>query len=139
MLASVDGHIGPAEEATIPVTDEGLLRGDGAFEIMRLYSGRPFAYEDHLARLARTCAGLRLEPDFTSLRAEAAALLEQSGPVEGLLRFVLTRGGRRIALIEPRIRSSSGGVSSAPSRTQKNDHVEPSSTRPWGETSSASS
>jgi branched-chain amino acid aminotransferase len=101
MLASVDGLIGPAEEATIPVTDEGLLRGDGAFEVMRLYSGRPFAYEDHLARLARTCAGLHLEPDLAALRTEAAALLEQSGPIEGLLRLVLTRGGRRIALIEP--------------------------------------
>ena len=69
MLASVDGAIGPADEARIPVTDEGLLRGDGAFEVMRLYSGRPFALEDHLARLARTCAGLRLELDLDALRA----------------------------------------------------------------------
>ena len=52
MLASVDGAIGPADEARIPVTDEGLLRGDGAFEAMRLYGGRPFALEEHLARLA---------------------------------------------------------------------------------------
>lgn len=101
MLASIDGAIGPAEQATIPVTDEGLLRGDGAFEVMRLYSGRPFALEEHLARLARSCAGLRLEFDAAALRAELAALLEQAGPVEGLLRIVLTRGGRRIALVEP--------------------------------------
>jgi branched-chain amino acid aminotransferase len=101
MLASVDGNIGPADEARIPVTDEGLLRGDGAFEVMRLYSGRPFAYEDHVARLARTCAGLHLNADLVALRADVAALLEQSGPIEALLRLVLTRGGRRIALIEP--------------------------------------
>src|SRR6188768_3838260 len=101
MLASVDGAIGPADEARIPVTDEGLLRGDGAFEVMRLYSGRPFAYEDHLARLARTCAGLHLEHDAEALRVEVARLLERTGPTEGLLRLVLTRGGRRIALIEP--------------------------------------
>jgi branched-chain amino acid aminotransferase len=101
MLASVDGAIGPAEEARIPVTDEGLLRGDGAFEVMRLYGGRPFALEDHYARLGRSCAGLRLQPDFAALRAEVAALLEQSGPVVGILRIVLTRGGRRIAIVEP--------------------------------------
>src|SRR6478609_4939481 len=101
MLASVDGAIGPAEEARIPITDEGLLRGDGAFEVMRLYSGRPFAYEDHLARLGRTCAGLRLEFDADALRAEVVALLERAGAIEGLLRIVLTRGGRRIALLEP--------------------------------------
>ena len=63
MLASVDGAIGPAEEARIPVTDEGLTRGDGGFEVMRLYGGRPFALEEHLARLGRTCAGLRLDYD----------------------------------------------------------------------------
>ena len=101
MLASVDGAIGPAEEARIPVTDEGLLRGDGAFEATRLYGGRPFALEEHLARLQRSCAGLRLEADLDALRAEIAALLEAAGPVEGVLRIVLTRGGRRIVLVEP--------------------------------------
>src|SRR3954451_24720529 len=101
MLASVDGAIGPAGQARIPITDEGLLRGDGAFEATRIYGGRPFALEDHYARLRRSCAGLRLEPDFEALRAEVAALLEQAGPVEGVLRVVVTRGGRRIAFVEP--------------------------------------
>jgi branched-chain amino acid aminotransferase len=101
MLTSVDGTIGPAEEARIPVTDEGLTRGDGAFEVMRLYTGRPYALEDHFARLARTCAGLRLPADLDVVRAEVAALLDAAGPVEGLIRIVLTRGGRRIATIEP--------------------------------------
>ncbi len=101
MLASVDGTIGPAEEARIPITDEGLTRGDGGFEVMRLYEGRPFALADHFARLDRTCAGLRLPYDDEALRAEVAALLEQAGPVDALLRVVLTRGGRRILTIEP--------------------------------------
>jgi branched-chain amino acid aminotransferase len=101
MLASVDGAIGRAEEARVPATDEGLTRGDGGFEVMRLYAGRPFAYEDHMARLGRTAAGLRLDYDEDALRAEAAALLEASGPVDGLLRVIITRGGRRILTVEP--------------------------------------
>src|SRR3954467_11238178 len=101
MLASLDGAIGPVAETRIPVTDEGLLRGDGGFEVARLYGGRPFAMEDHYARLRRTCSGLRLEFDLTALRREIDALLEEAGPVEGLLRIVLTRGGRRLAMIEP--------------------------------------
>jgi branched-chain amino acid aminotransferase len=100
-LASLDGRIGPTADATISITDEGLLRGDGAFEVMRVYGGRPFALQDHDARLRRSCAGLRLEADFDALDAELAALLEASGPVDGLLRVVLTRGGRRIAIMEP--------------------------------------
>jgi branched-chain amino acid aminotransferase len=101
MLASVDGAIGPAEQALIPVTDEGLTRGDGGFEVMRLYAGRPFAYEDHIARLGNTTAGLRLDYDEDALRAEIAALLEAAGEVDALLRVVLTRGERRILTIEP--------------------------------------
>ena len=101
LLASVDGAIGPAEEARIPITDEGLLRGDGAFEVVRLYGGRPFALDDHYTRLARTCAGLRLDHDHDALRAEVAALLEATEPANALLRLVLTRGGRRIAVLEP--------------------------------------
>jgi branched-chain amino acid aminotransferase len=101
MLASLDGAIGPAEEARIPVTDEGLTRGDGAFEVLRLYGGRPFALAEHLARLERTCAGLRLPVDTGLLRAEIEALLGAAGAGDALLRVVLTRGGRRILTIEP--------------------------------------
>ena len=101
MLASVDGAIGPAEDARIPVTDEGLTRGDGAFEVIRLYGGRPFALADHYERLERTCAGLRLDHDADALRAEVTALLEAAGPAEALLRVVLTRGGRRVLTVEP--------------------------------------
>ena len=101
MLASVDGAIGPAEQAVIPVTDEGLTRGDGVFEVIRLYAGRPFALEEHMVRLANSCAGLRLDYDDDAVRAEVAALLEAAGPLEALLRVVLTRGGRRIMTIEP--------------------------------------
>jgi branched-chain amino acid aminotransferase len=100
-LASIDGQVGPAGEARISVTDEGLLRGDGAFEVMRLYAGRPFALRDHLDRLRHSCEGLRLDADHDALEGELSALLDASGSVEGLLRVVLTRGGRRIAMVEP--------------------------------------
>ena len=100
-LASVDGAITPVEQAVVPVADDGLLRGDGAFEVMRVYGGRPFALDDHFARLGRTCAGLRLEADLEALRAETGALLDRAAEPESLLRLVVTRGGRRIAIAEP--------------------------------------
>jgi len=100
-LASLDGTIAPVDETRIPVSDEGLLRGDGGFEVARLYGGRPFAIEDHYARLERTCAGIRLDVDHSALRREVDALLEHTGEVDALLRIVVTRGGRRLAIIEP--------------------------------------
>src|SRR4051812_27873816 len=99
-LASIDGAVMPAADATIPATDEGLLRGDGVFEVVRLYAGRPFAYDDHLTRLERSARNLRLPVDVEALRGDVEALLAQAGPMEALLRIVMTRGGRRLALIE---------------------------------------
>jgi branched-chain amino acid aminotransferase len=99
-LASLDGTVLPAAEAVIPVTDPGLLRGDGVFEVVRLYAGRPFALDDHLERMAGSSGNLRLPFDPGSLRADVEALLARAGDWDGLLRLVVTRGGHRLALLE---------------------------------------
>ncbi len=100
-LAILDGRVMPAAQATIPVTDEGLLRGDGVFEVIRLYAGEPYALEEHLERIARSAANLRLELSPMDVRADIAALLAEAEPVDAALRVLVTRGGRRIGLIEP--------------------------------------
>jgi branched-chain amino acid aminotransferase len=102
-LASVDGAVMLASEAVIPATDEGLLRGDGAFEVIRVYEGRPFALDEHLARLERSASNLRLPVDLEAVRADAWRLLATAGigPDHELLRIVITRGGRRLLLTEP--------------------------------------
>lgn len=102
-LASVDGAIMLAEGASIPATDEGLLRGDGVFEVIRIYDGVPFALEDHLRRLERSALNLRLPLDIQAVRSDAARLLAHAGagPDHELLRIVVTRGGRRLLLTEP--------------------------------------
>jgi len=100
-LASVDGKIGPTAEATIALKDDGLYRGDGAFEVIRLYSGKPFALVDHLDRLERSAGAVELSFDRSALEGEISALLSEAGSVEGQLRLIVTRGGRRIAATEP--------------------------------------
>jgi branched-chain amino acid aminotransferase len=100
-LASVDGTITATAEATIPLKDDGLYRGDGAFEVIRLYEGRPFALREHIDRLGRSAAAIRLDFDRPALEAEIAALLAQAGPADSQLRLIVTRGGRRIAATEP--------------------------------------
>ena len=110
-LACVDGSFMPAREATIPATDEGLLRGDGAFEVIRVYDGQAFALGDHLDRLERSAANLRLDyVPRSELESEIPELLEERGGAEfdGCLRIVLTRGGRRLLLTEPLPATPSG-------------------------------
>jgi branched-subunit amino acid aminotransferase/4-amino-4-deoxychorismate lyase len=104
-LASLDGQIMPAAEATIPVIDDGLVRGDGVFEVIRVYDGRPYALREHLDRMERSIANLRLAgaPERSVLERETAELLEarRGGAFDGCLRIMLTAGGRRIMLTEP--------------------------------------
>ncbi|MGN6187665.1 MAG: aminotransferase class IV [Conexibacter sp.] len=101
-LACLDGAVMPAAAAVVPATDEGLLRGDGIFEVLRLYGGRPYALEEHLERLARSAQGLRLPLDLAVVRDDVARLLVAAAgePDPGALRIVLTRGGRRLLLTE---------------------------------------
>jgi len=100
-LASVDGAIAPTGEAMVPLRDDGLYRGDGAFEVIRLYEGRPFALGDHLDRLGRSATAIELEFDRPALESEIAVLLAELGDADGQLRLIVTRGGRRLAMTEP--------------------------------------
>lgn len=100
-LASVDGEVSPTEAAAVPLRDDGLYRGDGVFEVIRLYGGRPFALGDHLDRLERSAAAIELACDRAALEREIDGLLAAAGEVNGQLRLIVTRGGRRIAALEP--------------------------------------
>jgi branched-chain amino acid aminotransferase len=103
-LACLDGVIAPSAETTVPATDEGLLRGDGVFEVVRVYEGVPFALDEHLDRMTRSAERLRLGHELprAELEHEAGELLAARGErFDGLLRLVLTRGGRRLILTEP--------------------------------------
>jgi len=99
-LASVDGTITPTAEAMIPLADDGLYRGDGVFEVIRLYAGRPYALSEHLDRLELSAGAIELPVEREPLEREIAALLEQFGDWDAQLRLVVTRGGRRIAATE---------------------------------------
>ena len=99
-LASVDGEIGPTAEATIALRDDGLYRGDGVFEVIRLYGGHLFALAEHLDRIERSAAAIELPVDRARLEPEIEALLARHGDADGQLRILLTRGGRRILLTE---------------------------------------
>jgi branched-chain amino acid aminotransferase len=98
---SIDGEIHAPGEARISVLDDGLLRGDGAFEAIKLYGSHPFRLDEHLERLATSAAALHLDYDAGALRDEIGDLLDAfEGPPESMLRIVVTRGGRRILIAE---------------------------------------
>jgi branched-chain amino acid aminotransferase len=99
-LASVDGQIAETPAARIPAADDGLLRGDGVFEVIRLYRGRPYALGEHLDRLERSAAAIELPIERSVFEEEISALLSEFGEHDAQLRLVVTRGGRRLAFTE---------------------------------------
>ena len=79
-IACVNGRFGPLAEAVVSVEDRGFQFGDGVYEVIRTYRGRPFAIDEHLSRLERSAQALQLSLGYT--KARWIALIE-----EGLRRF----------------------------------------------------
>ena len=94
-LACLDGTVGPAVETAIPVTEEGFLRGDGAFEVVRVYRGRPYALAEHLDRMAGSASALRLDGSFprAEYQREDETRVEHDAPPVGTSRGTVARGG----------------------------------------------
>ena len=112
MLASVDGELVQVREAVVSAADEGLLRGDGVFEVAMLYDGLPYALDEHLERMSLSARNLRLELDPGAMREEVLALLEAVDelPAHAAVRMLATRGGRRVVLVEE-VEPPAGSVS----------------------------
>lgn len=102
-IASIGGVIVPLGDAVVPVTDRGFLYADGIFETLRVYAGRPFAREEHLARLARSAASLRiaLPIPLSDLAQELDAAIRAAAEPEAYVRIMLTRGAAAEAVLVP--------------------------------------
>jgi branched-chain amino acid aminotransferase len=82
---------GVASDGMVPATDSSVLRGDGCFESIKAYAGRPFALDAHLDRLERSAKALDIQlplrEDLTRWVDEVAA-----GHPDGVVRLLVTRG-----------------------------------------------
>jgi branched-chain amino acid aminotransferase len=88
-------------EATIPAGDDGLIRGDGAFDAFPVRDGRSFARGAHLDRLERSCDALALDCPRAEIEADIDLLLTRAPGGDAAVRVVLTRGGHRLCRLEP--------------------------------------
>ena len=62
----LNGSFLPLAEARVSVMDRGFLFGDGVYEVIPVYSRRPFRLDEHLARLQRSLDGIRLANPHTA-------------------------------------------------------------------------
>jgi len=64
-VAFINGTFVPMAEAKVSIEDRGFQFGDGVYEVIRTYKGRPFELEAHLARLDRSATALDLKQPYS--------------------------------------------------------------------------
>ncbi len=84
-------------EAMVPVTDRGWLYGDGLFDTMRLFEGKPFLWHRHIDRLMRGAALMliRLPHGKADLATSVGHLMELNDFYDGVLRIQVSRAGKQ--------------------------------------------
>jgi D-alanine transaminase len=90
----LNGKFMPIEEARVPVLDRGFIFGDGVYELVPVYSRAPFRLDEHLSRLERSLAAVRIRNPYR--RAEWRDIILQlvaKQPFEDQgVYFQVTRG-----------------------------------------------
>ena len=96
-ICYLNGEYLPCEAARVSPFDRGFLFGDGAYEVMPVYAGRPFRLAAHTARLTRSLAAIRMEDPHThkEWRDIFATLLQKNGASDQSLYWQVTRGVER--------------------------------------------
>lgn len=102
-LIHVNGRMLPKGQAMVSVYDHGLLYGDGIFEGIRVYRGRIFKCRQHVERLWKSAAGIRMtipisQEEMVRIMREC---IEANELTEGYIRLVVSRGFGTLGL-DPR-------------------------------------
>jgi D-alanine transaminase len=89
----LNGQYLPDDKALISPLDRGFTYGDGVYEWIRAYNGKPFLLEEHFARLASSCAKMRIGAHLSPLEDVAVRLLTDNGLTgDAAIYLQVTRG-----------------------------------------------
>ena len=97
-LCYLNGDYGSLRDAKVSVLDRGFIFGDGVYEVVPVFGRRLFRFDEHMARLGRSLAKVRIANPHASAewlercRKLVAALAEQSGAGDLLVYIQVTRG-----------------------------------------------
>jgi len=97
-LCYLNGRYQRLCDAQVSVLDRGFIFGDGIYEVVPVYGRKLFRFDEHMARLSRNLAKLRIANPFDRaqwlehIRPLVAALAEQQGANDQLVYIQITRG-----------------------------------------------
>jgi len=94
----LNGEYLPIAEAKVSVLAGGFIFGDGIYEVVPVYGRRLFRFEEHMARLGRSLAKVRIanplrdEEWLERSRRLVTALADKTGAIDQLVYIQVTRG-----------------------------------------------
>ncbi len=93
-IAYVNGKFLPLDQATVSVEDRGFQFADSVYEVLRTYGGKPFAPDEHLARLFRSLDAIELRHGFTAdgLKSVIHEAVHRAAFDEAVIYLQITRG-----------------------------------------------
>jgi D-alanine transaminase len=97
-LCYLNGQVLPVSQARVSVLDRGFIFGDGVYDVVPVYRRRLFRFDEHVARLERSLAKLRIPNPFSRdqwlehVRPLVAALADDSGAEDQVVYVEVTRG-----------------------------------------------
>ena len=93
-LIWINGQVMPLADAKVGVEDRGYQFADGVYEVIRLYDGRPFTLREHLERLEKSAAGIRmaLPVSVAALSSEILQFVPRANVRDGMVYLQATRG-----------------------------------------------
>ncbi len=93
-LCYLDGEYTALRDAKISVLDRGFIFGDGIYEVVPVYGGQPFCFEEHMARLDRSLAELQIVNPLSlaQWRGIVMRLIAPGGNAPQAVYFQITRG-----------------------------------------------
>jgi len=93
---NVNGRITDTDHAVVSVLDHGFLYGEGVYETLRTYNGRPFLFDRHMRRLRSSARMLALPVPLAdediARRFEETIRAAALGENEAYIRILVTRG-----------------------------------------------
>jgi branched-chain amino acid aminotransferase len=109
LIVSVGGKLTHRDRAGVSPFDSAVQGGDAVWEGLRLYDGKIFRLDAHLARLrasARALAFAAIPPD-EEITDEIRRTLEANGMRDGVhIRLTLTRGVKVTSGMDPRLNTA---------------------------------
>lgn len=88
----LNGYFMPESEARISPLDRGFRFGDGIFETIPFYAGKPYQWDFHEKRLAGGLTAMHIAPPKLDWRSIADELIAANGLSDGFIRMSISRG-----------------------------------------------